>query len=157
MNRAALVTGVGLGAGLMFLLDPQQGTRRRALLRDKLSRVLNKTGDTIGGVSRDVANRARGLAAVARSSMTSAEASDDVIAARVRSKLGRVVSHPGSIAVAVREGTVTLTGPVLESEVDRVINRVESVRGVRQVENHLIVHETAEGVPGLQGFASRTA
>jgi hypothetical protein len=36
MDRAlSMLTGVGLGAGLMYLLDPQMGRRRRALLGGK--------------------------------------------------------------------------------------------------------------------------
>jgi hypothetical protein len=30
----ALFTGLALGAGTMFLLDPDRGVRRRALVRD---------------------------------------------------------------------------------------------------------------------------
>ena len=30
-----LLTGIGLGAALMYFLDPQQGRRRRAIIRDQ--------------------------------------------------------------------------------------------------------------------------
>jgi hypothetical protein len=44
MNRElAFGAGLGVGTGLMYVLDPQQGKRRRALLRDKLVWLQRKT------------------------------------------------------------------------------------------------------------------
>src|SRR5437763_15093221 len=63
MDRAfALLAGAGLGAGLMYILDPDLGRRRRALVRDKAVRLANKAQDAACVVSRDMQNRARGLA-----------------------------------------------------------------------------------------------
>ena len=39
MNKGvALIGGVGLGAALMYIFDPDRGGRRRALIRDKFGR-----------------------------------------------------------------------------------------------------------------------
>lgn len=57
------LTGVGLGAALMYLLDPERGRTRRKLLGDKLTRAANVTGDAIAGKSRDLRNRAQGVLA----------------------------------------------------------------------------------------------
>jgi hypothetical protein len=63
MNRAAaLLAGAGLGAGLMYLLDPDLGRRRRAIARDKAVRLAHETQDTAEVVARDMQNRAQGLA-----------------------------------------------------------------------------------------------
>ena len=40
----ALISGLGLGAGLMYLLDPNQGNRRRAEIWQQLTRATNKIG-----------------------------------------------------------------------------------------------------------------
>jgi hypothetical protein len=48
---------------------------------------------------------------------------------RVRAKLGRVVSHPYAIAVTADNCVVTLSGPILEAEVPRLLQTVEGVRG----------------------------
>jgi osmotically-inducible protein OsmY len=69
----------------------------------------------------------------------------------VRAAFGRVASHPSSILVSTCDGEVTLSGPVLASEVKDVIETVRGVRGVGRVVNELEVHDTAEGIPGLQG------
>jgi hypothetical protein len=63
MDRAvALLAGVGLGAGLMYLLDPRMGRRRRALVRDKAVRLAHEAQDAAEVVARDMRNRAQGLA-----------------------------------------------------------------------------------------------
>src|SRR3982750_4159873 len=143
MNRelTLLAGGIGLGAALMYLLDPDRGRRRRALVRDQLASVVNKTPDAMATTARDLSNRARGLAAEARSMFSSEEVTDEVLIARVRSKLGRVVSHPHAIEVAVDQGHVRLSGPILADEVDDLLSCVGSVPGVAEVENRLEAHE----------------
>ena len=78
-----------------------------------------------------------------------------MVAARVRSKLGRAVSHPHAVRVAVDQGRVTLSGQILASEIDQLLKRVWSVRGVTGVENRLEAHERAGGVSSLQGGTPR--
>ncbi len=64
MNRAiALLGGMGLGAGMMYLLDPQKGRRRRAIARDKMIRMAHEARDAKDVIVRDMQNRAQGLAA----------------------------------------------------------------------------------------------
>lgn len=156
MNKGLAVIGsIGLGAGLMYALDPDRGKRRRALLRDKVDHAINKTGDAIQTTSRDIRNRAYGIAAGAKAFFNKEDVSDDVLVERVRSKVGRVVSHPHSIEVAAHRGTVTLSGPILEIEVDPLINCVSSVAGVTDVMNNLEAHKEAGDVPGLQGGVRR--
>jgi uncharacterized membrane protein len=150
-----LVGAAGLGAALMYFLDPDRGARRRHLVRDRFVHARVRTADALGSTTRDLRNRTRGLAAEARSRLKRDAADDDVIAARVRSEIGRVVSHPSSILVSADQGHVTLGGPVLAGEVDRLLSAARGVRGVRDIENRLEVHESAEGVPGLQGGQER--
>lgn len=64
MHRAiSLLAGAGIGAGLMYMLDPRMGRRRRALVRDKMASMAHQAGDAAEVVGRDMKNRARGLAA----------------------------------------------------------------------------------------------
>ena len=149
MNREVtlLAGGIGLGAALMYMLDPDRGRRRRALLRDQLVRVAHGTPDAVGAAARDLSNRARGLAAGVGSMLSSEEVSDEVLVARVRSKMGRVVSHPHAIEVTAAQGRVTLGGPVLAHEVEHLLSGVSRVRGVADVESRLEVHADAGNVP----------
>ncbi len=119
------VGSLGLGAGLMYILDPRAGRRRRARLRRALER----------------AGRRR--------------LSDEALAARVRSVLARSVSHPRAITVDVAQGHVVLGGPVIAREVDGLLRRIRRVRGVRGVRSSMEAHDWAADVPGLQGVAKR--
>ena len=41
-HALSILAGVGMGAGLMYILDPQTGRRRRALARDKMANAAHK-------------------------------------------------------------------------------------------------------------------
>lgn len=148
---AMLLGGLGLGAALMYVLDPERGKRRRALVRDKAVRVTKKTGDALGARSRDWKNRAKGVAAEVKSLTRSDVVSDPVLEERVRAEIGRVVSTPGAIDVTSTAGAVTLSGAVLAREVDDLVSAVRGVAGVEDVENRLEMYATADEVPALQG------
>jgi uncharacterized membrane protein len=76
--------------------------------------------------------------------------------ARVRARIGRSVSHPHAISVTAHDGHVSLSGPVLAHEADRLLSGVSSTPGVKSVENALSVHTQADDVPSLQGGRPRT-
>jgi uncharacterized membrane protein len=140
---------------MMYFFDPDAGRRRRALVRDQLTRSLHKNADAMGATVRDLTNRLYGLSAELHSLFGSEDVSDEVLAERVRSAVGRAVRHPGSIEVSAHGGHITLTGPVLAHEVGRLIARVRSVRGVKDVDNRLDIHTDPSGIPGLQGEGLR--
>jgi hypothetical protein len=145
-----LLLGITLGAAGAFMLDPEQGHRRRALVRDKMVRGLRDGREFAGAAAKDLRARARGLAAEARS-LRGAPAPDDVLVQRVRAKLGRYCSHPGAIEVAALNGRVALTGDILAAEQEALFDAVCAVRGVQHVENQLRPYPSAEGVSSLQG------
>jgi uncharacterized membrane protein len=150
-----LMGGTGLGAGLMYYFDPQLGRRRRAQVRDQMVHVLNQVDDALDVVSRDLTHRVQGLRAEVVSLLSSSQPSDKVLADRVRSKLGRIVSHPRALQVSARDGHVTVSGPILAHEVDRLLWGVQSTPGVREVENRLDVHQEPGDLPALQGGNER--
>jgi hypothetical protein len=63
----SLLTGVGLGAALMYVLDPERGKGRRSVVRDKAVALANRTGRVVARRSRDLSNRAKGVASEIRS------------------------------------------------------------------------------------------
>jgi hypothetical protein len=143
--------GVGIGTIVMYVLDPDRGKRRRALLRDKLASATKKTAEGVEITARDLRNRAQGIAANIKSRFTSVETDDAVLIDRVRSKLGRLVSHSGAIQVASENGNITLSGPILEAEVDDLLTCVKAIQGVNHIANNLEVHKEAGNHPALQG------
>jgi uncharacterized membrane protein len=159
MRRLSSVfAAAGAAALATYFLDPQQGRRRRAVLRDKTYGRLSDLGDASRVVAVDVRNRVKGtmrgtFGAVRDRVMH--DVPDDVLAERVRAALGRVVSHPGSIEVQASQGTVSLRGPILEREVYRALRAVRAVPGVHGLRDELEHHEQSGDVPGLQGGRTR--
>jgi uncharacterized membrane protein len=152
MKQNNLMTGVLLGAGLMYYLDPNRGHRRRSLVRDQWVHLTHRADDALDTAARDLRNRTLGMAAEARAKLRRESVISPVLEARVRTELGRLVSHPGAIEVLAEEnGTVALMGPVLADEAERLLAGVEAVNGVKIVVNELSVHRTAGDIPGLQG------
>ena len=154
-NQGRTIAGALAGAGLMYLLDPDRGARRRALLRDQAIRARHRFAEGAEATGRDLRNRALGTAAELRSRFRRESAGDEIVHERVRAALGRVVSHPSAIEVDVIDGRVTLGGQVLAHEVDELLRAVRGVRDVVEVRNELELCESAEGVPSLQGGRRR--
>ena len=150
-----IMGAAGLGAGLMFLLDPDLGTRRRAILRDKLISFTRLAAWAADKASRDLKNRVYGTVANTRSRFTDTSVSDDVLVERVRSQMGRAVSHAHAIQVRASEGTVTLIGEILSDEVNDLIRCVSAVKGVKRVDNRLNAHQQPGDISSLQGGHTR--
>ncbi|MBI5671466.1 MAG: BON domain-containing protein [Chloroflexi bacterium] len=151
MNPLLVLLSALGGAGLMYMLDPDRGRRRRALLRDQVVKLTNRTQDRVDALAEDTRNRAEGLAAEARQHLASESVIDETLVARVRSAMGRVVSNAGAIEITANQGRVTLYGPVLEREVAPLLAAVRAVPGVTDLENRLQVHQQAGNEPSLQG------
>ncbi len=156
MHVNSFISGLAVGAGTMFLLDPDRGGRRRALVRDKAVRAAHKTADGLDALSRDVSNRARGAAAEVRARFSGDESVNArKLMERARAELGRVVSHPRAIDVsATADGCVRLCGPILSEEADQALGSVRSVRGVCAVIDELERHDSPD-IPALQGGRAR--
>ncbi len=74
MNRLfGILVGVGAGLGLMYLLDPDRGARRRALIRDKAVGLKNDITQMAEAKATDMRNRAQGLLHEAKSSFANGE------------------------------------------------------------------------------------
>jgi hypothetical protein len=155
-DRGAMLVGMGIGASLMYFLDPNGGGRRRALARDQIVHAGHVVSDAADATSRDLANRAAGVAARIRGARHNGPVDDRVLAERVRARLGRVVSHPRAIDVDVSGGVVTLRGPILQSEVGPLCDAVAGISDVREVVDELDAHVNPDNVPALQGGREQT-
>src|SRR6185437_3084724 len=144
--------GAAVGAAAMYVLDPDKGKRRRALVRDKTRGLVADTRDALGVAARDATHRIEGMRARARRLLTNAPVPDDLqLIERVRARMGRLVSHPHAIQVGANNGRVTLSGPVLRHEVPRLLDAIRTVWGVASVEDGLVVHDSSESISSLQG------
>jgi uncharacterized membrane protein len=147
---------LGLGAGLMYFLDPDRGRRRRALARDQVAHTTNILSCATNTTARDLGHRLRGIVAEGRQLFSRKTVEDESLLARVRSNLGRVSSHPHAITVNVDGGHVSLSGHILEREMRGLLKRINKIPGVRTLKHGLIAHKEAGDVPGLQGGRPRS-
>jgi hypothetical protein len=56
-----LLAGMVIGAGLMYLFDPEQGAKRRAQLRDQFTGLSGDAAGVLGKATRELRNRAQGI------------------------------------------------------------------------------------------------
>lgn len=150
-KRIAFFTGLGVGAGAMFLLDPDRGGRRRALIKDKAVSLSHTSRDALDKTARDLRNRATGVIAETKARFNESHVPDDVLVDRVKAALGRYPVHDRAINIESENGTVILNGDTLSDEVGIIMEATSAVRGVKDVVNNLTVHESAEGISALQG------
>ena len=99
-------------------------------------------GDVASATAQDLDNRATGMVSEVRSRFTHEQVNDEVLAARVRSKLGLLARQPKAITMEVSNGRVVLRGSILADEVQQLIDGVSAVRGVTSVQNDLAVDES---------------
>jgi hypothetical protein len=145
MNAAMAFLG---GAGLMYMLDPERGRRRRALVRDQMVHLVNATEDAAGGAVRDMANRMRGTVARTRRLLTPEDdVPDAVLAERVRAQLGPFAHR--AIEVSAARGRVEVRGSIPRREAEPLLRVIRRVRGVADVDSRLEMDDSGadSGVP----------
>jgi hypothetical protein len=67
------VTAAALGAGMMYLFDPEQGQARRAKIQDKCAGFINQSKGEFDRALQDLQDRARGCVAEARAALAEGE------------------------------------------------------------------------------------
>jgi len=138
----ALLGALGAGAALMYFLDPDNGRRRRALVRDQVVHGRSVMQDMTEAAVHNAANHTRGAIARIQGRIGSRgeQAVDDaVLEERVRAAMGHIMSDPHSIEIRAHDGCVILKGPAQPDEVGELVACAERVRGVREVDNRLSI------------------
>ena len=152
MRISGLVSAIGTGALAMYFFDAERGASRRAMAMDKLQSARNDLDELMDDASRDASGRVLGLVAAIRARFAERAVAPEKLTQRVRSRIGRAVSTAGAIEVrADADGVVTLAGPVLRTQQNRLLAAVWMTPGVARVENNLELHDEIGNVPGLQG------
>ena len=67
----------------------------------------------------------------------------------IRSKISKKAAHPSSIGVHVHEGTVTLSGPLFDHEVECILDAVREIDGVSEVHQQFDIM-TSSARPQMQ-------
>jgi len=115
----SLLGGMAIGAGLMYLVDAGLGIGRRARRRGPAARAL--------------------IPVVPRRPTVP----DWVLAERARLESWRTTANPDSIQISVRDGCVTLWGPVLAEEPERLREKLVKLPGLRKLDLQLTMREEA--------------
>ena len=150
MKIKTLLTSIGLGAGLMYFMDPQHGARRRTMVVDKANRFVNNIDESIDIAVEDARNRARGVLSEMTARLSDQGAPDWILEERVRSNLGRLMRHTRALDIRADGGRIYLSGPVLREDEDAIVKAAIRTRGVHGVENQLQVVDNPQDIPALQ-------
>jgi uncharacterized membrane protein len=143
--------GLSLGAGLMYFLDPELGDKRKAMVRDRLTRLQHQGDDAVETAVSDLRNRVRGVLSNGIAFVSEEELPDQVIESRIRTRMGMLARHPDDVMVSVQNGRVILDGNMLQDEVEGFVSGIQRMKGVRDLQNNLRVHREAGDNPRLQG------
>ena len=152
-DTAMILTGLAIGAGAMYIFDPEEGSRRRAQAGQKAIRGGHVAGRWIGRKTIDLANRAWGVGAELSSKFRdrTRDIPDQQLEARARAQLGHVLSHPGAIEIRAQNGVVTVSGDVLEGERAKIEERLRKTRGVHNCNLEVREHAGPGDISSLQG------
>jgi uncharacterized membrane protein len=154
MKLKTLITTLGIGAGLMYFLDPQHGERRRTMVRNKANQFVNDIDESLDIAMQDARNRARGVLSEMTARLSDEQIPDWILEERVRSNLGRTGRYTRGINIRAENGRIYLTGPVLGDDQDTLIKAAMRTRGVHGVENQFQVFDNAQDIPALQNAAA---
>jgi hypothetical protein len=142
----------GIGAGLMFFFDPQQGNRRRKMFVDRTAGFFRRGARRAERAGRGVAAEAYGVTQKVTHRKEEEKDLDDVTLARkVETEIFRDAEAPkGQVDVNVVDGVVYLRGEVERPD---MINDLEQatrkVSGVKGVEN--LLHTPGTPAPTVPG------
>jgi hypothetical protein len=157
MRLGALVVGGVAGAALMYISDPARGRRRRAMARDRMAGMKNRTLRR----ARRVGQRTGAGVYAAKQKVTHLrperkELPDDVTFARtIESEVFRDPRVPkGRLNISAENGLVVLRGTLdTPVQIKQFEARVRQVPGVYEIQNLLHI----EGTPAPNKQAALVA
>jgi uncharacterized membrane protein len=154
MRLKTLLITVGLGAGMMYFFDPQQGGRRRAQIENQINKWISDLDTSIDTGKRDLRNRTRGLLSEMTARLSDQVAPDWILEERVRSNFGRIPSNTRAVDVRADGGYIYLTGPAMREDRDAILKAAARTRGVYGVEDELQLLDNPQDIPSLQADTS---
>lgn len=129
-----LLAGLGIGAAVMYFLDPQRGRARRNQARDQAAAAVRDAKWELETTRRDLRNRVRGMAAERRHRGSPEFVSDIQLVEHVRAELGHHLDSLHGIDITALDGVITLSGSLPAEKRDHILSVVRKIRGVQQVQ-----------------------
>jgi len=146
-----LLIGAAIGAAAAWFLDPNDGTRRRNVARDKTMKYARQGKDQAARQATYAGSSIKGKATAAAPGTSREPAeerlNDPALQAKVESELFRDPDVPkGQVSVNVESGVVFLRGEIEDrATIERLRDAAARVDGVRGVEN--LLHTPGEPAP----------
>jgi osmotically-inducible protein OsmY len=141
LHTGVLLAGMAAGATAEYLLDPDNGRRRRNMLRDQAMGRVRRGAQEAGRRAQYAAGRAQGVVADATPpGRDASEMNEPTLKSKVESELFRPEGAPkGSVDVTVEERVVFLRGEVgSEEQIEQLLERTRRIDGVERVESQLV-------------------
>jgi osmotically-inducible protein OsmY len=138
-----ILFGAAIGAAAAWFLDPNDGTRRRHLVRDKTMKYARRGKDEAARKATYAGETVKGKATAAAPGTGREPATerlnDPGLQAKVESEIFRDPDAPkGQVSVNVEDGVVYLRGELDDqAEIERLREAAAKVEGVRGVESLL--------------------
>jgi uncharacterized membrane protein len=148
---SSLLWGAILGAGGMYFMDPQNGNRRKARLREQILRLQAKSDNAIEAAVSDLRQRASSVLSDSVERIESATNQSDQLAERVSARMNYLTPHPGAIRVHHEENKLVLEGDILSEDVRPLLDAISQIPGVQEVDNRLQIHSDPGDIAELQG------
>src|SRR5919197_5770508 len=126
MSSRSLVIGAAAGAAAVWFLDPNDGARRRNIVRDKALKYARMGGAEAERKARYAAGQATGVAYEAVPTGDKEEPAerlnDPALARKVETEIFRAADAPkGDVSVNVESGVVYLRGEIADEDVIRTL------------------------------------
>jgi osmotically-inducible protein OsmY len=138
-----LLIGAAIGAAVAWFLDPNDGTRRRTVMRDKTAKYARQGKDQAVQKASYAGSTIKGKATSAAPGTAREPAeerlNDAALKAKVESEIFRAPDAPkGQVSVSVEEGIVYLRGELDDpAKIETLREAAAKVDGVRGVESTL--------------------
>jgi osmotically-inducible protein OsmY len=138
-----ILFGATIGAAAAWFLDPNDGTRRRNVVRDKTMKYARRGKDEAARKATYAGTAVKGKATAAAPGPGREPAeerlNDPALKAKVESEIFRDPDAPkGQVSVSVEEGIVSLRGEVEDpGTIEALREAAAKVDGVRRVESLL--------------------
>ena len=146
-----LILGAAAGWAAAWFLDPNDGTRRRNVTRDKAMKYVRRGSDkaasTASYAGETVKGKAEAMSPSTSRSPASERLNDQALAAKVESEVFRSADAPkGQVSVNVEDGVVYLRGELDErGKIDALLEATRKVEGVQDVKS--LLHTPGDPAP----------
>jgi osmotically-inducible protein OsmY len=151
MTMFKILFGAAIGAAAAWFLDPNDGTRRRNVLRDKSMKFAREGGGKAVQQASYAGSAIKGKATAAAPGTGRDPAeerlNDPALQAKIESEAFREADVPkDKVSVNVEDGIAFLRGEVEDRQtISRIYQATARVEGVRGVEN--LLHMPGEPAP----------